>query len=287
MAVPIPQAISLKEFAADVRKYDLRNEEKFKYGANDFAIALYDTALLNNAQRWFYYTKELNLSLHWFEVNNPFLYTYYESYFINFITYLLIVKCLSGEYYEPTEIEKYFTDQLVAFYFKKKLATEERLSNVYQVWNKASDIIIKFLDIVRASGTKTITNSFVYLRSYSTNKAIFGHSVPIVRILKKDTISIHLILTYNTKKPNWYSIPFLYKIIGYYLKLGLTVVHINLHWFDLDSTIPFVTDEVLIYDEVKDIIDRYKDISPLPYRNVFNPHGMSTYYQIKNEKEMF
>lgn len=284
-AVTIPQVMSFKDFVTDIRSVDVISEDKYAYGPNEFAMALYDSSLLTNRQRFFYYTKELNLPLHWFELNNAFLYTYYEAHFTNYLTYLLIMKCISGNEYEPVEIEKYFTDQLVAFYFNKKMTN--KLGDVYKVWSKASDVIVKFLDIIRKGGTNIVCNSHMYLRSHRTNKAVFGHNIPIIEIINKRSIRIHLILCHNGKKPHWYSIPFLYKIIGYYLKMDITPVHIILHWFDLSEAKPNVTEEVLYYEEIKTIIDKYKDISPLPYKNIFNPHTMTTYYQILNQKELF
>ena len=78
--------------------------------ANDFDLALKDSALLLDSERY----RNNFLSLRWFQLDSPSIYTRELSHFLNYLTYFISLRLLRENEVSAIDLEKYFTDQVVA-----------------------------------------------------------------------------------------------------------------------------------------------------------------------------
>lgn len=265
--------MSFPLLAADARFWERRYNREYDslLGTNDFELALEDYSLLKNTERY----KNNFKDLRWFQLDSPTLYTKNLNNFLNYLTYILCLKVLRENEYSIYELEKYFTDQVIAFLTRNHIPSVQ-LKKIYDYWNNT----FKFLELIIYSSKKykhINTSTSVY---FNTKQDLYKFDIPMLAWNDSDNVDCYLFVTYSGNKPNWFTIPSLYKIYNYYANHNVALKNVKLFWFDVDSEIVRPTlENIPLTSNVATMISRYSSIEPFPYENIFNKNN-TKYYNV-------
>lgn len=238
-------------------------------GANDFDLALNDYALLLDADRY----KNNFDNLKWFQLDSPSIYTGELSYFLNYLTYFISLKMFRETENNTIDLEKYFTDQVFAFLTRRSVDSVQ-LKEIYNYWNRT----FKFLEqlVVFAKKYKNInTRSAIY---FNTKTDLYKINIPLIGWNNNKEIDCYLFVTYKGKKPNWFTIPSLFKIYSYYAGHNIAVKNMKLIWFNLSDEVvnPYI-ENIPLTPNVAAMVERYSSIEPYPFENIFNTKNPKYY----------
>ena len=237
--------------------------------ANDFDLALKDSALLLDSERY----RNNFLSLRWFQLDSPSIYTRELSHFLNYLTYFISLRLLRENEVSAIDLEKYFTDQVVAFLTRRSVDSVQ-LKEIYSYWNRA----FKFLEqlVVFTKKYKHInTKSSVY---FNTHSNLFKIDLPLIGWNNNKEIDCYLFVTFLSQKPNWFTIPTLYKIYSYFASHNVCSKNLKLSWFDLSaSDVNPVVENIPLTTNVATMVSRYSNIEPFPFENIFDTSNPKYY----------
>lgn len=252
----------MKEWA-NVVQNNLVYDKKKSFSANDFDLALRDFGILNDGHRYLKYAQQL----HWFELLEPNIYTKSFSAFLNYLTYAIVIKVLKTQTFNVAELEKYFTDQVIAFLTDKKEHTLE-LKELYNYWQNTLKVV------------ETVTNQALRYKKVNTNSVatyvtsynlIFDIPLPLVGWDTPEVIDCILLLPFSDKKPNWYNIPSLYKVYSHFARHDIVLGNLYIYWFDLNSkSVKPVLEKITLNQDIATLIARYTAIEPYPFENIFH-----------------
>lgn len=265
--------MSFPLLASDARYWDRRYNKEYNNPlcANDFELALEDYSLLKDSERY----KNNLKSLRWFQLDSPTIYTKDLSNFLNYLTYFLCLKVLRENEYSIYDLEKYFTDQVIAF-LTRNLVPSVELKRIYDYWNNS----FKFLEtIVNYSKKYKHVNTSTSVH-FNTEQDMYKFDIPMLAWNSSNSVDCYLFVTFSGNKPNWFTIPSLYKIYKYYANHDVALNNIKLFWFDINSEIvrPFL-ENIPLTPNVAAMISRYSSIEPFPFENIFNKSN-TKYYNI-------
>ena len=237
--------------------------------ANDFELALKDFALLSDSER---YRNNFN-TLRWFQLDSPSIYTRELSHFLNYLTYFISLKLLRESDNSAIDLEKYFTDQVVAFLTRRSVDSVQ-LKEIYAYWNRAFKFLEQLVNFTKKY-KKINTKSAVY---FNTKTDLFKIDLPLIGWDNNKEIDCYLFVTYLDQKPNWFTIPTIYKIYSYYAGHDVCVKNLKLIWFDLskEEVNPLV-ESIPLTPNVATMVSRYSSIEPYPYENIFNTENPKYY----------
>lgn len=237
--------------------------------ANDFELALRDSALLLDSERY----KSNFTSLRWFQLDQPSIYTRELSHFLNYLTYFVSLKLLRESEVSASELEKYFTDQVVAFLTRRSVDSVQ-LKQIYSYWNRA----FKFLEqlVIFTKKYKHFnTKSAVY---FNTQSHLYKIDIPLIGWNNNSEMDCYLFVTYIDQKPNWFTIPVIYKVYAYYANHNVSIKNLKLIWFDLSSieVSPFL-ENIPLTSNVATMVSRYSNLEPFPFENIFDSKNPKYY----------
>ena len=245
------------------------SKEKNFFGVNDFELMLKDSSLRSCHHKERYYKFNFE-QLNWFQFQNPNLYFKSLSTFLNYLTYYLVQKIIKDNEYTLYDVEKYFTEQVVAYLSRyETINVSDKITEVYKYWQNTRNFIDKFIDISKKYHNH-VFNSNVF---FTCNSDHFKINIPLIAWNKNDNKQVHCYLfnTYYDKKPNWFTIPSLYKIYFYYANHDISLTKVHLIRFNLsDVIVKPITETIPLTPNVAEMVSRYKNLSPYPYLNIFD-----------------
>ena len=245
-------------------------KEHTSLGANDFELALRDYSFLRSKERYSQNFENLN----WFEFNQPSLYSKSLENFINYLTYVLLIKILKTQTIDISSLEKYFTDQVVGYLTTNNGDTVE-LKELYNYWQNTYKVIASVVSAIQPY-KRVNANSNVFFSTSTSD--IFKVDLPLIAWNDPSKIDCILFLPYNQRKPSWYSIPTIYKIYRYFSLHDIVVNNLIIYWFDISSKdIKPVIEEIPITKNVAEMVSRYSNVEPFPYENIFDPNNPKYY----------
>ena len=251
------------------------NDKNF-LDVNDFEIMLKDSSLVNGMLNKENYYKRYFNSLNWFQLDLPILYYRSLGFFLNYLTYFLIQKVMKEQEYSLYALEKYFTKQVTSYLIiYQQVNDAERIKLIYDYWQNTKNVIESFIEYSKKS-KYFVFNSRI---CFTCNKDQFKIDIPLLVWDKNKTAQCYLFNTYVDKKPNWFTIPALYKIYAYYAEQNVTLSKVHLIRFNLANPIVKPTIESIpLTVNVAEMVRRYKNLSPYPYGNIFDPTNESVFY---------
>lgn len=263
--------MSFPLLASDACYWERRYNKEYDslLNANDFELALEDYSLLKSSER---YKNNLN-NLRWFQLDSPTIYTKDLSHFLNYLTYIVSLKLLRENESSIYTLEKYFTDQVIAFLTRNRVPSIQ-IKKIYDYWNNT----YKFLELLISSSQKykhINTNTSVY---FNTKNDMYKFDIPMLGWNDTTHVDCYLFVTYSGNKPNWFTIPSLYRIYKYYANHNIALNNVKLYWFNLDSEIvrPLL-ENIPLTQNVATMISRYSSIEPFPFENIFNKNNTKYY----------
>lgn len=238
--------------------------------ANDFELALRDYSFLKSKERL---TSNFN-TLNWFEFNQPSLYSSSLENYINYLTYVLIIKILKTQTFEISALEKYFTDQVIG-YLTHNNGNSIELKELYTYWQntfKVLETIVKSIQPYK----RVNANTTVFFSTSTLD--IFRIDIPLIAWDNPSEIDCFLFLPYNIMKPNWYSIPSVYKLYRYFSQHDIIIKNLNIFWFDVSSkNVKPDFEQIPMTSNVAEMVARYSNLEPFPYENIFDINNPKYY----------
>lgn len=238
--------------------------------ANDFELALRDYSFLKSKERL---SSNFN-TLNWFEFNQPSLYSSSLENYINYLTYVLIIKILKTQTFEISALEKYFTDQVIG-YLTHNNGNSIELKELYTYWQntfKVLETIVKSIQPYK----RVNANTTVFFSTSSLD--IFRIDIPLIAWDTPSEIDCFLFLPYNIMKPNWYSIPSVYKLYRYFSQHDIIIKNLNIFWFDVSSkNVKPDFEQIPMTSNVAEMVARYSNLEPFPYENIFDINNPKYY----------
>ena len=238
--------------------------------ANDFELALRDYSFLKSKERL---SSNFN-TLNWFEFNQPSLYSSSLENYINYLTYVLIIKILKTQTFEISALEKYFTDQVIG-YLTHNNGNSVELKELYNYWQntfKVLETIVKSIQPYK----RVNANTTVFFSTSTLD--IFRIDVPLIAWDTPSEIDCFLFLPYNIMKPNWYSIPSVYKLYRYFSQHDIIIKNLNIFWFDVSSkNVKPDFEQIPMTSNVAEMVARYSNLEPFPYENIFDINNPKYY----------
>ena len=238
--------------------------------ANDFELALRDYSFLKSKERLSNNFKSLN----WFEFSQPSLYSTSLENYLNYLTYVLIIKILKTQTFEVSALEKYFTDQVIGYLTHNNGNTVE-LKELYTYWQntfKVLETIVKSIQPYK----RVNANTTVFFSTSTLD--IFRIDVPLIAWDTPSEIDCFLFLPYNIMKPNWYSIPSVYKLYRYFSQHDIIIKNLNIFWFDVSSkNVKPDFEQIPMTSNVAEMVARYSNLEPFPYENIFDINNPKYY----------
>lgn len=231
--------------------------------ANDFELALRDYSFLKSKERLSSNFKSLN----WFEFNQPSLYSTSLENYLNYLTYVLIIKILKTQTVDIPALEKYFTDQVIG-YLTHNNGNSVELKELYTYWQntfKVLETIVRFIQPYK----RVNANTTVFFSTSTLD--IFRIDVPLIAWDTPSEIDCFLFLPYDTRKPNWYSIPSVYKLYRYFSQHDIIIKNLKIFWFDISSkNVNPDFEQIPMTANVAEMVARYSNLEPFPYENIFD-----------------
>lgn len=245
-------------------------KDTISLGANDFELALRDYSFLKSKERFSNNFEDL----HWFEFSQPALYSKSLENYINYLTYVLLIRIFKTQTFEVSDLEKYLTDQIIG-YLTHNNGTSVELKELYNYWqntfNVLSTIVEQSKDYKRLSA-----NTSAYFSTSTLDN--FRIDIPLIAWNDPSEIDCFLFLPYNERRPNWYSIPCVYKLYRYFSQHNIIVKNLKIFWFDVSSKIVKpVYEQVPMTPNVAEMVARYSNIEPFPYENIFDSSNPKYY----------
>lgn len=238
--------------------------------ANDFELALRDYSFLKSKERL---SSNFN-TLNWFEFNQPSLYSSSLENYINYLTYVLIIKILKTQTFEISALEKYFTDQVIG-YLTHNNGNSIELKELYTYWQntfKVLETIVKSIQPYK----RVNANTTVFFSTSTLD--IFRIDIPLIAWDTPSEIDCFLFLPYNIMKPNWYSIPSVYKLYRYFSQHDIIIKNLNIFWFDVSSkNVKPDFEQIPMTSNVAEMVARYSNLEPFPYENIFDINNPKYY----------
>lgn len=238
--------------------------------ANDFELALRDYSFLKSKERL---SSNFN-TLNWFEFNQPSLYSSSLENYINYLTYVLIIKILKTQTFEISALEKYFTDQVIG-YLTHNNGNSIELKELYTYWQntfKVLETIVKSIQPYK----RVNANTTVFFSTSTLD--IFRIDIPLIAWDNPSEIDCFLFLPYNIMKPNWYSIPSVYKLYRYFSQHDIIIKNLNIFWFDVSSkNVKPDFEQIPMTSNVAEMVARYSNLEPFPYENIFDINNPKYY----------
>ena len=238
--------------------------------ANDFELALRDYSFLKSKERL---SSNFN-TLNWFEFNQPSLYSSSLENYLNYLTYVLIIKILKTQTFEISALEKYFTDQVIG-YLTHNNGNSIELKELYTYWQntfKVLETIVKSIQPYK----RVNANTTVFFSTSTLD--IFRIDVPLIAWDTPSEIDCFLFLPYNIMKPNWYSIPSVYKLYRYFSQHDIIIKNLKIFWFDVSSkNVTPEIEQIPMTSNVAEMVARYSNLEPFPYENIFDINNPKYY----------
>ena len=238
--------------------------------ANDFELALRDYSFLKSKERLSNNFKSLN----WFEFSQPSLYSTSLENYLNYLTYVLIIKILKTQTFEVSALEKYFTDQVIG-YLTHNNGNSVELKELYTYWQntfKVLETIVKSIQPYK----RVNANTTVFFSTSTLD--IFRIDVPLIAWDTPSEIDCFLFLPYNIMKPNWYSIPSVYKLYRYFSQHNIIIKNLKIFWFDVSSkNVTPEIEQIPMTSNVAEMVARYSNLEPFPYENIFDINNPKYY----------
>ena len=238
--------------------------------ANDFELALRDYSFLKSKERLSNNFKSLN----WFEFSQPSLYSTSLENYLNYLTYVLIIKILKTQTFEVSALEKYFTDQVIG-YLTHNNGNSVELKELYTYWQntfKVLETIVKSIQPYK----RVNANTTVFFSTSSLD--IFRIDIPLIAWDTPSEIDCFLFLPYNIMKPNWYSIPSVYKLYRYFSQHDIIIKNLKIFWFDVSSkNVTPEIEQIPMTSNVAEMVARYSNLEPFPYENIFDINNPKYY----------
>lgn len=238
--------------------------------ANDFELALRDYSFLKCKDRLANNFQDLN----WFEFSKPNLYASSLSNYLNYLTYVLIIRILRTETFEIQTLEKYFTDQVLA-YITHNNGNSVELKELYSYWQNTFKVLSLVSQYIQPY-KRVNANTPVYFSTSTSD--VFKIDLPLIAWDDPSQIDCFLFLSYSSSQPSWYSIPSIYKIYKYFSQHNIVISNLKIFWFDLDSksVIPTI-ENIPITKNVAEMVSRYSDVEPFPFENIFSKQNPKYY----------
>lgn len=238
--------------------------------ANDFELALRDYSFLKSKERLSINFKSLN----WFEFSQPSLYSTSLENYLNYLTYVLIIKILKTQTFEVSALEKYFTDQVIG-YITHNNGNSVELKELYTYWHntfKVLETIVKSIQPYK----RVNANTTVFFSTSTLD--IFRIDIPLIAWNTPSEIDCFLFLPYDTMKPNWYSIPSVYKLYWYFSQHDIIIKNLKIFWFDVSSkNVTPEIEQIPMTSNVAEMVSRYSNLEPFPYENIFDINNPKYY----------
>ena len=213
-------------------------------------------------------------TLNWFEFSQPSLYSTSLENYLNYLTYVLIIKILKTQTFEVSALEKYFTDQVIG-YLTHNNGNSVELKELYTYWQntfKVLETIVKSIQPYK----RVNANTTVFFSTSTLD--IFRIDVPLIAWDTPSEIDCFLFLPYNIMKPNWYSIPSVYKLYRYFSQHDIIIKNLNIFWFDVSSkNVKPDFEQIPMTSNVAEMVARYSNLEPFPYENIFDINNPKYY----------
>lgn len=248
------------------------HDENLKaYNQNDFDLALTDYALLKNPDRY-----KINLeNLNWFQIDSPGIYASHSlDAYASYLTYAILKNFFYRKEIIKLDMEKYFTNQLIGHIQSKAVVDTAALENVLKYYKKVDKLVDVYIKIFGRYSELNSTQSCYF----TCDKDQYRIDIPMVAYTSKSTVDIFLVLPYFGKKPNWFTIPSIYKMYRYYAELDTLVLNLHITWLNLFSyfTEP-ITETIKFTENVARMVGMYSDIVPYQFENIFSNTNKKRY----------
>lgn len=206
----------------------------------------------------------------WIDYKEPFNYLGNVNMFVNYLSYVLYINILTSIEFDLIKLESYFTEQVLSYSIQYN--DEEARSNIYNYWTIVSNRLEEW--VLYAKGFDSITAYFpIQLLEPDKNKVFYEQYIPFVGHVNKIDKHIHIILCFNNNKPQWYHVPFMFKVLGYFQKIESNISVIKISWLDNTDVNNMITEYVTVDNNVLTLVNMYKNISPLPFVNIFDSNN--------------
>lgn len=249
----------------------LYDKDLISLNANDFELALRDISVLDQSDRYMIYQDDLR----WFQPDYPYVYSKSLNNFLNYLTYILLIKILKTQVLDLGSLEVYFTNQVLSYLTHNK-ASEVELKKVYTYWKNTFEVLFLFTEFFKKY-SNVHNNCSVY---FTANPSNYKINLPLIAWNNTaKEIDCFLCLTYKTVKPNWFTVPSIYKIYSYFANHNITLKNLHIFWFNLNEAVKPYHETITISKNVADMVSRYSDLNPFPYSNIFSKNS-SYYYNI-------
>ena len=244
------------------------------WNANDFELALQDYSWLNNKNRYRDNLHELN----WFMFDKPSLYTFNIDAYASYLTYVIIIQMYHNRNFTISYYEAYFSEQLVGFLeAKKDFQNLQNFAFIRKYWEKTF-LFLEYLVNSMSQYDRVVSNTSIYFNC--NGKDNYKVNIPFLGINedKPERVDCHLILNYTGSKPSWYTVASIYKIYRYFAEHNISVDMLYIYWLDMNDRLAKVeVDSIPLTENVAELVSRYSEVEPYPYRNIFNKSN-SMYY---------
>lgn len=239
-------------------------------GANDFELALRDYSFLKTKER---FSNNFE-SLRWFEFSQPSLYSKSLENYMNYLTYVILIRILKTQTFEISDLEKYFTDQVVG-YITHNNGSSLELKELYNYWQNTFKVLS--LIVNQLHSYKRLSTSTSAFFSTATSD-VFRIDLPLIAWDNPSEIDCFLFLPYFEQRPNWYTIPTVFKIYRYFSQHDILIKNLKIFWFDMSSKeIKPVLEQIPMTKNVAEMVSRYSNVEPFPYENIFDPNNPKYY----------
>lgn len=241
------------------------------YSANDFELALRNYSVLKNGQRYKEYLEDLN----WFQLDSPETYAANSiDAYASYLTYAILKNFFYQKEIIKIDMEKYFTNQLIGYLEVRRKLEPNTLKDLMKYYSKVDALVDRYIHILsKYSVINSAQNCY-----FTCYKDQFKIDVPIVAFTSSNTIDVFLILPYSKKKPNWFTIPSIYKMYKYYADLDIIISNLHITWLRIDSFFTPPTYETIKFSEnVATAVGMYADLSPYPFENIFSKENKKYY----------
>ena len=172
------------------------------------------------------------------------------------------------------DLERYFTDQVLSYLTRRSSSTSVELGEIYKYWKT---LFIFLESYVRSSEKYKYhnSNSSIY---FTTTGGLYKIDIPLLCWDRIDSVDCFVNVVYHSKKPNWFTVPSLYKIYSYFQGHNIAVQNLKIFWFDLDdsNTTP-IQETIPLTKNVAELVSRYSCAAPFPFENIFSKENPKYY----------